>query len=231
MKSGEERGTGRGTTISLQIPAGDPDLYSSKATDDVLLFLSRHRFDVFSIGELARQTDHTKPTVTRAVDALEANDLVLDAPAGNRRQIQINRQRLSVPEDPLLQIPQPEFQPPVKATVDRLTNQLSNVLGIVLYGSVARGEADRRSDVDLWVLVSEDRAPNQRTANGIVQDLEDETFDGDRYAFDVDVEAVASIPRYTEDIREIVLSGIPVYETEQFETVEQLLRNEVDSDE
>jgi predicted nucleotidyltransferase len=231
MKSGEERGSGRGTTISLQIPASDPDLYSSKATDDVLLFLSRHRFDAFSIGELARQTDHTKPTVTRAVDALEANDLVLDAPAGNRRQIQINRQRLSVPEDPLLQIPQPGFQPPVKAAVDRLTNQLSNVLGIVLYGSVARGEADRRSDVDLWVLVSEDRAPNQRTANEIVQDLEDETFDGDRYAFDVDVEAVASIPRYTEDIREIVLSGIPVYETEQFETVEQLLRNEVDSDE
>jgi hypothetical protein len=81
------------------------------------------------------------------------------------------------------------------------------------------------------VLVSEDRAPNERRANEIVQDLEDATFVGDRYAFDVDVEAVASIPRYTEDIREIVLSGIPVHETEQFKTFEQLLRNEVDTDE
>nr|WP_274326211.1 nucleotidyltransferase domain-containing protein [Halosimplex aquaticum] len=30
-----------------------------------------------------------------------------------------------------------------------------------MFGSVARGEADRRSDIDLWVLVEEDRMTNQ----------------------------------------------------------------------
>jgi len=90
-------------------------------------------------------------------------------------------------------------------------------------GSVARGEADRRSDIDLWVLTRSGRAESQREANAIARDLEDTEFDGDRYAYDIDVEAVQAIPAYTEDIREIVVSGIPVYKTNDFETVENLL--------
>jgi len=91
---------------------------------------------------------------------------------------------------------------------------------------VARGEADRRSDIDLWVLTRSGRAESQREANAIARDLEDTEFDGDRYAYDIDVEAVQAIPAYTEDIREIVVSGIPVYKTNDFETVENLLLEE-----
>jgi predicted nucleotidyltransferase len=119
----------------------------------------------------------------------------------------------------------------VKAAVDELTDRLEGVIGIVLYGSVARGEADRRSDIDLWVLTTNDRAPNQREANAVGRDLEDAEFDGNRYAYDIDVEAVQAIPTYTEDIREIVVSGIPIYSTTKFETVEKLLLEEGDSDE
>lgn len=220
-----------GTTISLQIPARDPDLFKNKATNDVLLFLTRHRFNEFTIGELAKRIDHTKPTVGRAVDILEGNDLVDEEPTGNRRLVQINRKRLFVPDDPTLQIPQREFHKPVKVAVDELKSKLENVLGIILYGSVARGEADRRSDIDIWVLVSEDRASNQREVNNLELDLEEREFEGDRYYYDIDVEAVSSVPRYTKDIREIVLSGIPMYETPQFETVEKLLLNEANNDE
>jgi predicted nucleotidyltransferase len=104
-------------------------------------------------------------------------------------------------------------------------------VGIILYGSVARGEADRRSDIDLWVLTRSERAESQREANAIARDLEDREFDGDRYAYDIDVEAVQAIPAYTEDIREIVVSGIPVYKTSDFETVENLLLEEGAADE
>lgn len=47
-------------------------------------------------------------------------------------------------------------------------SQYDHIAGIVLYGSVARGDADRRSDIDLWVLVEDDRMANQepRTAYG-----------------------------------------------------------------
>ena len=220
-----------GITISLQIPAHDAELYKSKATDDVLLVLSRHPFDTFTIGELATRTANTKPTVARAVDSLKANELVVEDADGNRRLVQINRRRLSVPNDPFLRIPQSEFHQPVKTAVDELEGTLENLLGIILYGSVARGSADRRSDIDLWVLVSEDRAANQRAVNNVVLDLEEREFEQGRYAYDIDVEDAASIPRYTDDIREIVLSGIPLHKTPQFETVEKLLMNEVDENE
>ena len=57
------------------------------------------------------------------------------------------------------------------------------------------------------------------------KELESREFDGERYGYDIDVESVSSVPMYTEEIREIVSSGIPLYKTENFETVKKLLMN------
>ena len=122
--------------------------------------------------------------------------------------------------------PQSGCHQPVKTAVTKLRENISDVVGIILYGSVARGDADRRSDIDLWMLTRSGRAESQREANAIARDLEDMEFDGDRYAYDIDVEAIQAIPAYTDDIREIIVSGIPVYKTSDFETVENLLREE-----
>lgn len=215
-----------GATLSLSIPLSDPDLFKHKATSDVLLFLTNHRFSEFSLRELATQVGHSHQSVRRAVDVLSANDLVVAASESNRRLVQINRQRLSIPDDQILRIPQSEYQQPVKAAVTKLCEHISEVVAIILYGSVARGDADRRSDIDLWVLTRAGRAESQREANAVARDLEEMRFDGDRYAYDIDVEAVQAIPAYTEDIREIIVSGIPVYTTSDFETVENLLLEE-----
>lgn len=226
----ESDGT-RGVSIFLSIPAQNPELFKSKATNDILLFLTNHRFKQFSLREVAEQIGHSQQTVRRAVNTLVDNGLVVESPESNQRLVQINRARLSVPDDPILRIPQPEYQEPAKAAVDELTNRLSGVVGVILYGSVARGEADRRSDLDLWVLTQGDRAANQREANAVARELEDAEFDENRYAYDIDVEAVQAIPTYTEDIREIVVSGIPIYTTSKFETVEKLLLEEAGDDE
>ena len=218
-----------GVNISLDIPAREPELFKNKSTNDVLLLLCRHRLDAFSLSEIAKQTGNTPPTVKRAVDVLEKNDLVVQESSGTQRSVRINRERLSVPDDPILQIPQAEFHIPVKTAVEELEKAIENPIGILLYGSVARGEADRRSDIDIWVLVSEDRAAGQRAANEVALELEERQFDSGRYAYDIDVEDASSIPMYTSDIREIVLSGIPLYKTTQFETVERLLMNEVEN--
>jgi len=231
MSRKTESNNTQAASISVPIPTRDTDLFKSKATSDILLFLMNYRFKQFSLREVADQIGHSQQTVRRAINTLVENGLVVESPEGNQRLVQINRERLTVPDDPLLRVPQPEFQKPVKAAVDELTGRLDGVIGIVLYGSVARGEADRRSDIDLWVLTTNDRAPTQREANAIGRDLEDIKFDGDRYAYDIDVEAVQAIPTYTEDIREIVVSGIPIYSTTKFETVEKLLLEEGDSDE
>ncbi|WP_128224009.1 nucleotidyltransferase domain-containing protein [Halobacteriaceae archaeon SHR40] len=160
------------------------------------------------------------------MNVLSANDLVIDSPESNQRLVQINRQRLSISDDPILRIPQSEYHQPIQTAVTKLRENINDVVGIVLYGSVARGDADRRSDIDLWVLTRSGRAESQREANAVARDLEESKFDGDRYAYDIDVEVVQAIPTYTEDIREIVVSGIPVYKTGDFETVENLLLEE-----
>ena len=220
-----------GASISLSIPPLDPDLFKHKATSDILLFLTNHRFSDFSLRELATQIGHSHQSVRRAVNVLSANDLVVESPESNQRLVQINRQRLSIPDDPILRIPQSEFHQPVKTAVTKLHENIIDVVGIILYGSVARGDADRRSDIDLWVLTRSGRAESQRKANTIARDLEDTEFDGDRYAYDIDVEAVQAIPTYSEDIREIIVSGIPVYKTSDFETVENLVLEEGATDE
>jgi len=220
-----------GVSVSLQIPAQNPNLFRHKATDDVLLFLSRNSFDEYTINELASYTGHTVPSVRRSVEVLNENDLVIDKPEGNRRLIQINRERLSVPDDPYLQIPQTEFQEPVWAGVKGIEDAIEDVQAVILYGSVAKGEADRRSDIDLWILVSEDRPKKQRVVNEVRKELESQEFDGERYGYDIDVESVSSVPKYTKEIREVVSSGIPLYKTENFETVKKLLMNEVKEDE
>ncbi len=211
-------------TISLSIPADD--LFKHNATDDVLLLLSRNRFEEYSITELAEHTDHTTQSVKRAVDVLSENGLVDDAREGNHRLVEINRERLSVPDDPYLQIPQLEFQKPAREAVKEIESRLDKVQAIILYGSVARGEADRRSDIDLWVLVTGDRPGQQREANEIKQELEDRRFDGSRYGFHIDVESVSSVPDYTEELGEIVLSGITLYKKENFVAVRNLIEEE-----
>ncbi|WP_353633256.1 nucleotidyltransferase domain-containing protein (plasmid) [Halobacterium sp. NMX12-1] len=231
MNRETERSGSSGASISLSIPPSDPDLFKHKATSDVLLFLTNHRFSDFSLRELATQIGHSHQTVRRAVNVLSANDLITESLQSNQRLVQINRQRLSIPDDPILRIPQSEYHQPVKNAVTRLQETISDVVGIILYGSVARGDADRRSDIDLWVLTRSGRAESQRKANTVARDLEEIEFDGDRYAYDIDVETVQAIPAYTDDIREIIVSGIPVYKTSDFETVENLLLEEGVGDE
>lgn len=209
--------------VSFSIPVAEPAIFRHTATNDLLAFLTTHRFREFSLSELATQTGHSPQSVRRAVEVLSANDVVTESPDGNARHIKINHDRLSIPEDPILQIPQAEFRQPVNAAVEALCDRLTDIVGIILYGSVARGEADRRSDIDLWVLTQSDRPKTQREANAVARELEDQSFGGQRYAYDIDVESVRSIPTYTDAIREIVVSGIPVYTTGDFETVETFL--------
>ena len=223
MSRNSEQTGDRGISIRVPIPAGDPKLYGRGAVDDVLLHLSRQRYDAYTPSEITDHLDHAESTIRRAIDVLEGNDLVVVEREGNRTPVRINRDRLSVPDDPYLRVPQTEFQRPVRTATERLAEGLDGVLGIVLYGSVARGEADRRSDVDLWVAVREERPANQRRASRVEDELESRRFDGERYGFHVVVESVESVPAFTDDVGEILTAGIVVHRTEEFETLRRLL--------
>jgi len=223
MKGSANTCSGGGSTISLDIPAQEPDLFKSQAVHEILSFLTRYHTDEFSITELGDAVNYSQPTISKAVDILAANDLVITRREGNIKNVYINRGRLSRSDDPVLQIPQPEFHKPVRTAVTELLENLDGVVGIVLYGSVARGDADRRSDIDLWVLVEENRMANQRTANRVRQDLEDHEFDTDRYAYDIDVESLPAVPNYTDELQNVLSDGLVVHDTEKFETVQKMV--------
>jgi len=212
-----------GARIAVDIPLQDGSIFKSDATDDLLLFLSRHHDESFSITEIAEAIQFTRPTITKTVDTLSNNDLVVEERDGTRRLVQIHRDRLRLPDTPFLEISQSEFHAPAKAATEALCDDLDSVLAVVLYGSVARGEADRRSDIDLWVLVREDRMANQRRANHVRQSLEEDTFDGSRYAFDIDVEGLQAIPNYADELRDILNDGIALHRTDEFDTVRNMI--------
>lgn len=211
------------TRVTVDIPLRDGRLFKSEAADDILLFLIRHHSESFSMTEIAEALDYTRPTITKAVDVLSNNDLVVEERDGSRRLVQINRDRLARPDDPYLEIPQLEFHAPVTAATEAILDELDGVLAVVLYGSVARGEADRRSDIDLWVLVREDRMGNQRRANQVRESLEADTFNDNRYAFEIDVEGLQAVPKYADELREILRDGIAVHRTDEFDTVSSMV--------
>jgi predicted nucleotidyltransferase len=203
--------------LTLPLPVPNARLFRYAATDDILTLLANNPHTRFSIRDIRRATGHSPSSVTDTIDLLVETDLVKITRDGNKKLVEINRERLSKPDDPILQIPQAEFHDPVHSLIDRLQDQLDTIAGILLFGSVARGEADRSSDIDCFVLVSDEKATAQRIAHEVARDLEEERFDGDRYQFHVLVESTRSVTNIGERLREIFTEGIVLYETEQLQ--------------
>lgn len=195
---------------------GDVDIFRIRAADDVLRLLADAHETEFTIPELVDATDVTRSTVWRAVRLLENIGAVRVRNTPQRKYVAINPRRLRK-DDPILAIDQPEFHDPVRAFVDRVREAIADaddvdaLLGIVVFGSVARGEADRQSDIDLFVVVDGDRTSARRLVTTAVGDLRDRRFDGDRFDFEPYVESAESTRRAGSKLREIFQEGITVY--------------------
>lgn len=206
-------------TVEVPVPAPDPDLFRHSATDDILRLLFETPYEQYTIRELGRLTDTAAQSVKRAVDVLEANGMVVVETTGNRRLVGIDRSRVNTPDDPVLRIPQPEFHSPVRAALDRIRDELGVVEGVLVFGSVARGRADRQSDIDLWVL-ADDRA-DQHRANELAKELGQERFDGNRYEFQILVETKASARRQVDRLEDVFTDAITLVDTEPLRDIKQ----------
>jgi predicted nucleotidyltransferase len=222
-QEGEARKTEQ-ATVGLPIPTPDSDLFRHTATDDLLQLLLDNPYEQFTIRALSRLTDNAAQSVKRAVDVLEANGLVVVEAEGNRRLVGINRIRVTKPDDPILRIPQPEFHRPVRAMLDRIRDELDEVQGILVFGSVARGQADRQSDIDLWVLAC-DRT-DQHRANELAKALGQERFDGDRYEFQILVETPESARSHGDRLEDVFADAITLVDSDTLRN----LKHEVMSD-
>jgi biotin operon repressor len=213
-------------------PDPNTDIFRIGAADDILRLLADAHDTEFTIPELVDATGVTRSTVWRAVDLLDSVGAIQIREAPQRNHIAIDPDQLQK-DDPILAIPQSEFHAPIRAFVDRVqatltdAGDIDDLLGIIIFGSVARGEADRQSDIDCFVVVDGDRTTARRRITDVVADLQSDRFDGDRFAFEPYVESAESARRAGSKLRDIFAEGITVYGSDRL----NLLRKEVIADE
>lgn len=223
----------RDITICIDAyPDADTDVFRIGAADDILRLLADAHQTEFTIPELVDATGVTRSTVWRAVNLLDGIGAVRIRETPQRNYVAINVDRLQK-DDPVLAIEQSEFHTPIRAFVDRVQESLlaaedvDALLGIVVFGSVARGDADRQSDIDLFVLIEGDRTTARRVVTDVVADLRTQRFDGDRFEFEPYVESAESARRVGSKLHDIFTEGITVLGSDQL----QSLRKAVIADE
>lgn len=214
---------GCGSGIFVQFPLPEQRLFRNRAMEDVLVLFLRNPHREFSVTELREVTGHGGDTVQTAIEVLAAAGFLETRREGQKRLVGANRDRFRNPEDPILSVPQEEFRDPVKAFLDALEDVDVDVVGVILFGSVARGEADRASDVDLQVIVDDRLTEARRELHDVRQRVEERTFDGDRYELQLLVESVDSAEGYGEKLREIFSEGIVLEGSDELESVKEVV--------
>jgi len=204
-------------SVCIDVPPGDDTvIFRIQAADEILRLLVDAHETEFSIPELVDATGAARSTVWRAVELLRSVGAIHVHETPQRNYVSIDPDRLEK-SDPLLAIEQSTFHSPIRSFVDRVDNAIADseavtaLVGIIVFGSVARGEADRRSDIDLFVVIEGDRTAARRLVADTVSDLKGRRFDGDRFAFEPYVESIESATRAAGKLREIFAEGITVY--------------------
>jgi predicted nucleotidyltransferase len=213
--------------VRLDFPFPEVRVFRYQAMQDILHHLVNNPFEEFTQQELATITGADISSVSRAVDLLDKLG-VLEIDAGKPARISIEQSHIEW-SDPVFAIPQHQFRAPIQAFLDTLTSRIDEsteveeLVGVVCFGSVARGTADRSSDIDLLVIVDGDATHGRRMGSETARDLADETFDGDRYEFEVLVETPESAVSHGQDLQEIFDEGIVLERTAALDDV----RNEI----
>lgn len=208
--------TEQGISVRLDVYGRQDGVFRYEAADEVLRLLVEAHDSEFTIRELAEATDSARSTIWRAVELLDDAGVVRVRETPQRNYVSIDPDRLRK-DDPVLAIEQSQFHDPIRAFVDELerrtieSDDVEELLGVVVFGSVARGEADRRSDVDLFVLVAGDRTSARSLASAVADDVERRRFDGDRFAVEPQVETRESARRAGSKLRELLAEGVTVY--------------------
>jgi predicted nucleotidyltransferase len=206
------------TTIALEYPFPQDRVFRYQAMQDVLSRLIEEPYNEFTIGQLAEMIDGNQATVSKAVKLLKELGTVQTRQEGRKQYVRIHRDRLTKP-DPILSIPQSEFHKPVQAFVDSVQGEIDNLVGVLLFGSVARGTADRASDIDLLVFVEDDRTQARRTVQSIVSSLQETKFEGNRYTFEALVESTESAKRVGDRLQQQFDEGLTLVGTDQLSDI------------
>ncbi|MCY4732545.1 nucleotidyltransferase domain-containing protein [Natronomonas gomsonensis] len=211
--------------ILLDFPFPEDRIFRYQAMQDILHHLANNPFEEFTQRELASITGADVSSISRSVELLEKLG-VLAVSEQRPARIAIDTEHLQRPEA-VFMIPQPEFRKPVQAYLDALetrvqaSEELEELVGAVLFGSVARGTADRRSDIDLLVIVDGDLTYGRRICTSLARDFEEESFDGHRYEFEVLVETPGTAVSHGGELQEIFDEGLVLDRSDRLQELRQ----------
>ena len=207
--------------VFIEFPLPDERLFRNQAIEDILLLFVRNPHRELTVTDIRSITGHGGDTVATAINVLEKAGLIQTRQEGRKKLISANRDRFKNPDDPLLSIPQEQFRDPVKALLARLDQTEIEIVGVILFGSVARGEADRASDIDIQVIVEDEPVAARRELQNVRKRVEAQKFDGNRYEIQLLVESVDSAENYGEKLQDIFSEGITLRSTEKLDSVRE----------
>ena len=226
------------TVLHVPFPFGEEQVFRYQAAEDILELVIRNPFKEFSVRQLRDITNNGSKTTTHGVNLLQQLGLVRIDESGRSREVRLNREQVSLPDEPLFALPQDEFREPVRAFVERARREVPAFSALIVFGSVARGEADRQSDIDTWILIdNEDKLLQaRRVATGIAADLSDQRFgeSSNRYEFEVLVESVESAVSHgkaDDGIEEVLSEGIVIEDSEALTHVKEVVLGGADGTE
>jgi len=213
--------------VLFDFPLPEERIFRYQAMQDILHHLVNNPFEEFTQQELASLTGADVSSISRSLDLLEDVGVIAvsdDRPA--RITVDMDHIQRS---DPVFAIPQAEFRNPVQAYLGELderiqgSEEIDELVGIVLFGSVARGTADRRSDIDLLVIVDGDPAYGRRICTSVARDIEDESFNGHRYEFEILVETPETAASHGAKLEEIFDDGLVLDRSEQLQELRRAI--------
>ena len=182
-------------------------------------------FEEFTQQELASITGSDVSSVSRSVTLLEKLGVI--AVSDQRpAQITVDADHLQR-SDPVFAIPQPKFRTPIRSYLDDLESriqedeEIDELLGTILFGSVTRGTADRRSDIDLLVIVDGNLTYGRRICTSLAREIEDKSFDGHRYEFEVLVETPETAVSHGAELSELFDEGLVLTTSPQLQELRQ----------
>jgi len=200
-------------SIALQYPFPEDRVFRYQAMQDVLDVLIDQPYATYSMSGSRTSREQVKERSRRRSSCFPArrhrNCTGRANPAGpdqSRAAHETGPNSL----DPAGRVP--PTSPSISATT---SGQVDELIGVILFGSVARGEADRASDIDLLVIVDEDRTAARRTVQSVVSDLEDQRFEGNRYTYQPLVESTDSVQRIGDQLRPQFDDGVTLVGSDQ----------------
>ncbi|UCE73208.1 MAG: nucleotidyltransferase domain-containing protein [Methanomassiliicoccales archaeon] len=177
---------------------------------DVLLFLAKNPNKAFTVSELIDILEiRSRDALTKLLDSMKEANLIQSNRVGRKRFVEINTSLIEKPEDPLFQIPQEEYRGVVKKIIDQI-NKIKQVKNVILFGAIARGTADRMSDIDILV-VGEDVTRLQEKTSKIAYDCRTGKILKQRFEVNIRVITPAELEEPRGFIRDALSEGIMLY--------------------